>query len=105
MVNRLIDVVIAGYARGEPEGAMVHSIYDGIMAHNRDTARTGDKRDYRKEREMTAAMLTAAVFRIAKASKWNLVLGRPDGTRVIIPCDTEEEQRARALEIMKEQTT
>jgi len=54
---------------------------------------------------MTAAMLTAAVFRIAKASKWNLVLGRPDGTRVIIPCDTEEEQRARALEIMKEQKT
>ena len=38
MVNRLIDVVIAGYARGEPEGAMVHLIYDGIMAHNRDTA-------------------------------------------------------------------
>jgi len=94
MLGRLIQVVIEGYAKQEPEDEMVLTTFHSIEDHIALPTGTG----------LTAAMLTAAIFQIAKDSKWNLVMENKNGTRVVIHCDTEEEQNARALAIMtKEQ--
>jgi len=88
MVGRMVELIVEGYVTGEvTETEMVASIFRKCVEE--------------RHPEMVAAMATAAMFQLANATKWDLVLAKPDGTRVVIHCDTEEEQTARALEIAK----
>jgi len=88
MVERMVGIIMSGYATGAvTEKEMVASIWAKCAAE--------------EDNHMIAAMATAAMFQLANARKWDLVLAKPDGTRVVIHCDTEEEQTARALEIAK----
>lgn len=83
MNDRLISAITSGYAKGDAtEDEMIMMIFDNLC---------------QLPPRQIAAHAMAGMFALAKARKWDLVLGRPDGTRVVIPCDTEEEQAERAL--------
>jgi hypothetical protein len=86
MIKGLVELIIGGYARDTSEQVMVATIWKKTVDENP---------------HLIGAMLTAALFQLAQATKWDLVLARPDGTRVALHCDTEEEQTARALEIAR----
>lgn len=89
MNDRLISVITTGYAKGDStEDEMIMTIYDNLCL---------------LPSRQIAAHAMAGLIALAQATKWDLVLARPDGTRVVIHCDTEEEQTARALEIAKGQ--
>ena len=86
MIEGLVEVITNGYARGLPEQQMVATLWSKTVDENP---------------HLIGAMLVAALFQLAQGTKWDLVLVRPDGTRVALHCDSEEEQTARALEIME----
>jgi hypothetical protein len=88
MNNRLIDAVTAGLAHGEDQEQVILTIYHELC---------------NQPQRQTAAHALAGIFTQAQARRWDLVLARSDGTRVIIHCDTREEQVERALEIAKSQ--
>ena len=88
MNRALIEVITNGYARGVSEEQMVTSVWKKAVDENP---------------HLLGAMVVAALFQLAQATEWDLVLARPDGTRVMLHCDSKEEQTARALEIAKGQ--
>ena len=87
MIQGLIEVITSGYARDLPEEQMAASIWKLTVDENP---------------HLLGAMVVAALFQLAQVTEWDLVLARPDGTRVMLHCDSKEEQTARALEIMRE---
>lgn len=82
MIERLIGLITAGYGRDVPEVEMVNSIFRKCVEE--------------KHPDVIATMLTAALFQLANETKWDLVLVKPDKTRVVVHCENEVEQAARA---------
>ena len=85
MNDRLIEAITAGYSHGEDEETMILTVYNELC-----------NEPLRK----TAAHALAGIFAQAQARKWDLVMENVNGTRVVIHCDTEEEQERKALKIM-----
>ena len=91
MNDRLIGAIISGYAKGDAtEDEMIMTIYDQLCL---------------LPTRQIAAHAMAGMFALARATKWDLVLVKPDGTRVVIHCEDEAEQAARAKEIVEGQKT
>lgn len=89
MMHRLVGAIERGYVEGQDENKVIMAIFDPMCEH---------------PIRMVSAMCTAAMFELARNSKWDLVMENANGTRVVIHCDTEEEQERKALQIMtKEQ--